>query len=149
MKIEDEIKQKAFKDAYQKVAVNILFTSGWLSGIHNKNLKSYGVSSQQFNILRILRGQYPETCNVSLLVERMLDKSSNVTRLLDKLVIKELVTRNSCPEDRRKFNILITKKGLDLLNTLDSEIDKSEDVMNNISEEEATLLSDILDKLRG
>lgn len=149
MRIEDEIKQKSFKDVYQKVAVNIIFTSGWLSGIHNKNLKSYGVSSQQFNILRILRGQYPETCNVSLLVERMLDKSSNVTRLLDKLVLKDLVTRNACPEDRRKFNILITKKGLELLNTLDSEVDKSEDVMSNITEEEATILSDILDKLRG
>lgn len=149
MKIEDEIKQKSFKSTYQKLTVNILFTSGWLSGIHNKNLKTYGISSQQFNILRILRGQYPETCNVSLLVERMLDKSSNVTRLLDKLVLKDLVTRNACPEDRRKFNILITKKGLDLLNSLDGEVDKIENVMNNITEEEAILVSDILDKLRG
>jgi DNA-binding MarR family transcriptional regulator len=149
MKLEDEIKQKVFKSPYQKLTVNILFTSGWLSGVHNKTLKKYGISTQQFNILRILRGQYPKTANVSLLVERMLDKSSNVTRLLDKLVAKGLVTRESCSEDRRKFNITITPKGLELLSSLDTEVNEMENILKNITEEEATLVSDLLDKLRG
>jgi DNA-binding MarR family transcriptional regulator len=149
MKLEEEIKQKAFKNPFHKLAVNILFTSNWLSSLHNKSLKKYGISTQQFNILRILRGQFPNAANVSLLVERMLDKSSNVTRLLDKLVAKELVTRESCPQDRRKFNILITQKGLTLLGTMDVEINDIENILNNISEEEANEVNVILDRLRG
>lgn len=149
MRLEDEIKQKTFKNPFQKLTVNILFTSGWLAGLHNKSLKQFGISSQQYNILRILRGQFPTAANVSLLVERMLDKSSNVTRLLDKLVAKELVTRTSCPTDRRKFNILITEKGLALLTTLDERISEIEGIMKNISEEEAVQANEILDKLRG
>ena len=140
MRLEDEIKQKTFKNPFQKLTVNILFTSGWLAGLHNKSLKQFGISSQQYNILRILRGQFPTAANVSLLVERM---------LLDKLVAKELVTRTSCPADRRKFNILITEKGLALLTTLDERISEIEGIMKNISEEEAVQANEILDKLRG
>ena len=91
MKLEDEIKQKALKNSFHKLTINILYTSNYLASYHNKTLKNYGISSQQYNILRILRGQYPSTCNVSLLVDRMLDKSSNVTRLLDKFILKSLI----------------------------------------------------------
>jgi DNA-binding MarR family transcriptional regulator len=149
MGLESDIKQKEFKSQFQKLAVNILYTNGWLLNIHSKLFKEYGISVQQFNILRILRGQYPNSSNVGILVERMLDKSSNVTRLLDKLVLKELVTRTSCENDRRKFNILITTSGLELLSILDEKANQLETYLKNLSEEEALILNNLLDKLRG
>jgi len=150
MELGKEIKQqKKFQNEYQKAAVNIVYTYSWLNGKNSKFFKSYGISSQQFNILRILRGQYPNPATVNLLIERMLDKMSNASRLVDKLKEKGLADRKTCKEDRRSCDVIITKKGLELL----MEIDKNEDSMNEsmktISKEEAKELNRILDKLRG
>ncbi len=148
MRIEDEIKQSKFQSEYHKLAINILFTSNWLFSIHAKNLKPYGISPQQYNILRILRGQYPNSINVNDLSCRMLDKSSNVTRLIDKLIIKKLALRATCEEDRRKFNISITEKGLELLKTLDPLANSMDSKLDFIDENQAKQFNDFLDKIR-
>lgn len=149
MEISKEIKQTKFKNEYQKMLINILFTSGWLSSKHTCNLKPYGISTQQFNILRILRGQHPKPATVNLLIDRMLDKNSNASRLVEKLRIKKLVERAVCPEDRRAVNVIITQKGLDLLEELDKKDGSIFKELKNVSEKEATTINTLLDKLRG
>jgi DNA-binding MarR family transcriptional regulator len=149
MEIGKEIKQSKFRNEHQKMLINILFTSNWLGAKHACNLKPFGISSQQFNLLRILRGQHPKPATVNLLIDRMLDKNSNASRLVEKLRVKKLVERATCPEDRRAVNVIITQKGLDLL----AEIDKQEisflKDLKNLSEKEAEQLNMLLDKLRG
>ena len=149
MKIGKEIKQTKFKNEYQKLLINILFTSGWLSAKHTCNLKPYGISTQQFNILRILRGQHPKPATVNLLIDRMLDKNSNASRLVEKLRIKKLVDRAVCSDDRRAVNVIITQKGLDLLEELDKQDINLLKEMKNLSKKEATTINFLLDKLRG
>ena len=149
MEISKEIKQTKFKNEYQKMLINILFTSGWLSSKHTCNLKPYAISTQQFNILRILRGQHPKPATVNLLIDRMLDKNSNASRLVEKLRIKKLVERAVCPEDRRAVNVIITQKGLNLLEELDKKDSAIFKELKNVSEKEATTINTLLDKLRG
>ena len=149
MKIGKEIKQAKFKNEHQKMLINILFTSGWLSSKHAGHLKPFGISTQQYNILRILRGQHPKPATVNLLIERMLDKNSNASRLVEKLRLKKLVERAVCPDDRRAVNVAITKKGLDLLIELDKQEDKFIEELKKVSENEAEQINLLLDKLRG
>jgi len=149
MEIGKEIKQSKFKNENQKMLINILFTSGWLSAKHSSNLKPHGISTQQFNILRILRGQHPKPATVNLLIDRMLDKNSNASRLVEKLRLKKLVERAVCPEDRRAVNVIITQKGLDLLTELDKEETNHIKELKNLSEKEAEQINFLLDKLRG
>jgi DNA-binding MarR family transcriptional regulator len=149
MEIGKEIKQAKFKNEYQKMLLNLLFTSGWLESKHSMNLKPYGISSQQFNILRILRGQFPKPATVNLLIDRMLDKNSNASRLVEKLRLKKLVERAICKEDRRAVNVIITQKGLDLLAELDKNESAFLDELKNLSEKEAEKINYLLDKLRG
>lgn len=149
MEIGKEIKQAKFKNEHQKMLINLLFTTGWLEAKHSFSLKPYGISSQQFNILRILRGQYPKPATVNLLIDRMLDKNSNASRLVEKLRLKKLVERAICAEDRRAVNVIITKKGLDLLDELDKYESTFLKELKNISEKEAIQLNFLLDKLRG
>lgn len=149
MEIAKEIKQSKFKNEYQKMLINILFTSGWLSAKHTCNIKPYGISTQQFNILRILRGQHPKPATVNLLIDRMLDKNSNASRLVEKLRVKKLVERAICPEDRRAVNVVITQKGLDLLEELDKMDGSFLKELKNLTEKEAATVNQLLDKLRG
>jgi len=149
MEIGKEIKQAKFKNEYQKVLINILFTSGWLGSRHSMGLKPYGISPQQYNILRILRGQYPKPATINLLIDRMLDKNSNASRLVEKLRLKKLVDRATCEDDRRAVNVLITQKGLDLLEELDKNESNMLKELRNLSEKEAEQLNGLLDKLRG
>ncbi len=149
MEIGKEIKQTKFKNEYQKMLINILFTSGWLNSKHACNLKPYSISSQQFNLLRILRGQHPKPASVNLLIDRMLDKNSNASRLVEKLRLKKLVERTVCPEDRRAVNVIITQKGLDLLDELDKQDGAFMKELKNLSEKEAEQINTLLDKLRG
>lgn len=149
MEIGKEIKQSKFKNEYQKMLINILFTSGWLSSKHACNLKPYGISTQQFNLLRILRGQHPQPASVNLLIDRMLDKNSNASRLVEKLRLKKLVERTVCPEDRRAVNVIITQKGLELLEELDKQDGTFMKELKNLSEKEAEQINALLDKLRG
>ena len=149
MELEKEIQQTRFEHEYQKLMLNIIYTSNWLSLKHTQRLKPYGISPQQFNILRILRGQYPNSATVTLLTDRMLDKSSNASRLVEKLRLKGLVDRCVCPEDRRAVNVKITQAGLDLLKTLDHKSDEMHKDLQLLSEEEARLVNRLLDRMRG
>ncbi len=149
MEIGKAIKQSKFKSEHQKMLINILFTSGWLSSAHTAQLKPHGISVQQYNILRILRGQHPNPATVNLLIDRMLDKNSNASRLVEKLRLKKLVERSICKDDRRAVNVLITKKGLELLVELDKLEEHFVAQLQNISEKEAEQLNLLLDKLRG
>ena len=150
MKIEQEIsQQKPFKSAFHKVNVNLLFTASWVSKLQADKLKPFDLTVQQFNILRILRGMKGEPATVKLLTARMIDKMSNASRLVDKLLAKKLVKREECKEDRRRVDIFITEKGLELLTIASDAIDGGiVSDSEGLSEEEANLLSDLLDKMR-
>jgi DNA-binding MarR family transcriptional regulator len=149
MEIEKEIKQRSFKTEYHKLSVNLMFTCGWLHQINQAFLKKYGLTEQQFNILRILRGQHPKPARVNLLIERMLDKMSNASRLVEKLRKKGLVERYICEHDRRAVNVIITNKGLDLLKIIDKNDDKWENSFHTLSPSEVEVMNRLLDKLRG
>lgn len=150
MRLEEEIVQRKFKNEHQKAVVNIFFTSNHFSGLYSKMLRPYELTMPQFNILRILRGQYPNPATIRLLTERMLDKMSNASRLVEKLRQKDLVDRDPCAEDRRQVNVKITEAGLDLLKRIDDEMSGIDNqFMGFISAEEAATLNAILDKMRG
>jgi DNA-binding MarR family transcriptional regulator len=149
MRLEDEIKQESFRNEYHKLAVNILFTHGWLMNKIQEILSRFDLTPQQFNLLRILRGQYPSPASISLLKDRMLDKMSDASRLVDRLIQKGLVERKICESDRRKVDVVITKKGLKLLEKIDESDSEMDGYLQNLSESEAKKLNDLLDKLRG
>lgn len=149
MTIEEEIKVKSFKSEYHRVIVNLLYTCGWLNNQHNDLLKPFGLSMQQYNVLRILRGSHPNPASVNTIIDRMLDKSSNASRLVEKLRQKELIKRTACPNDRRQVDVSITKKGLELLSLIDNEMDMFESKFKTLSKSEARELNTLLDKLRN
>ncbi|CAL2093417.1 MarR family transcriptional regulator [Tenacibaculum sp. 190524A05c] len=129
-----------------KAFLNIKYTASWINTKEVEFFKPYGISPQQYNILRILRGAGEKT-KVQVVKDRMVDRAPNVTRLMDKLLEKHLIERSRCDHDRRVVYVNITEEGLLLL----SELDKSTadlDVINKLSEEEAGILSDLLDKIR-
>lgn len=148
MKIEEEIRQPAFRNAYQKAVINLLFTSSWLVGKQAEFFKPFGITGQQFNILRILKGQHPKSISATVIKSRMLDKNSDVSRLIDRLVAKKLVEKKICPSDKRAADILITETGLEILEAL-SKKQKEIDGILGLTDEEAKQLSDLLDKARG
>lgn len=149
MKLEEEIKQKNFRNEFHKLAVNIIYTYGWLFNKHEGIFKSHGITSAQFNILRILRGQHPNPATINLLKERMLDKMSDASRLVERLLQKGLVDRKICPEDRRRVEVVITDKGLNLLKEIDSRDEETDKTFKKLSTDEAKVLNDLLDKMRG
>lgn len=149
MKLEDAIKQKTFKSPQQKLAINLYYTTNWLNDHYNKFFKDTGLTTQQFNVLRILRGQHPKYCSLKLVKERMLDRSSDASRIVDKLVAKKLVTRSQCPEDRRSLSLLISEQGLAMLKKLDFIDEAVKDIFKNISNKEVDQLNKLLDDLRG
>lgn len=128
-----------------KALINIKYTSNWLYSREIEYFKPYGISPQQYNILRILRGA-GEPTKVQIIKERMIERAPNATRLMDKLCDKNLIDRSRCDHDRRVVFINISEKGLKLLSKIDSNTDVT--FLNNISEDEAKLLSDLLDKIR-
>ena len=149
MRLEDEIKQERFASAYHKLVINILFSSNWLREQHTRDLKRYGLTMQQFNILRILRGQAPDPASIGLLQERMLDKQSDVSRLVERLRLKGLVQRKSTEQDRRRCAILITQKGLTLLADIDRNLASWYERLHVLSVREAEQCNRLLDKLRS
>lgn len=149
MRIEEEIKQKKFKSEYQKMYINLVYTANWMNTQQMRMFKEYGLSVQQYNILRILRGQVPNAVNLGLIQDRMLDKNSNASRLIEKLKIKKLVERKESKIDRRQVDIMITEKGLDLLKKMDGKVEEAETINANLTKQEAETLSNLLDKLRG
>ena len=148
--IEDAIQQSTFKTAAHRAQVNIIFTAAWLNQLTGQALKPYGLSLQQFNILRILRGRAGKPATVKLLAERMIDKMSNASRLVDKLKEKGFLERRECPTDRRRVDILISDAGLDMIDRASKAIDTSRTmVFSQLTDEDAVVLSRLLDKLRG
>lgn len=146
-KIEEEIQQQTFTSPLQKAVVNLIYTSNWLQSKQQEFFKTFGITGQQFNILRILKGQFPKSLSGKEIKGRMLDRNSDVSRLLDRLDAKKLITKNTCPKDKRAWDVLITKEGLALL----KEISKShkQDRVLALSDDEAEVLSDLLDKARS
>lgn len=149
MGIGDIIKQKKFPNVYVKTEINLLYTAGWIENHSNKFFKIYDISMQQYNVLRILRGQYPNPVMLSLITERMIDRMSNATRLVEKLRLKGLVSRELNPANRRQVDILISDAGLDLLSKIDEEFDILFEKYKNLTESEAEILNNLLDKMRG
>lgn len=149
MKIEEEIKQSKFSNPFEKALVNIFFTANHFYGLNIKRLKKHGISPEQFNVLRILRGSHPLKMRLSDIASRMLDRNSNATRLVEKLRQKGLVTRDLCSSDRRQVDIAITEKGLEILAVIDGESKLWFEAHQTLNPAEATLLSDLLDKMRG
>src|SRR5471030_1407122 len=143
MRIDDEIQSSKFEDNYQKAIINIFYTEGWLSNFLRAEFEKFNITQQQFNILRILRGQYPCQATVNLLKERMIDKMSDASRIVDRLVQKGLVSRCTNRKDRRAVDIRISDTGLEILGKLDIEFKTSDFLKNNLNEQEAGLLSDL------
>lgn len=149
VKIEEAIQQKEFKDPYNKVVVNLLYTNSFLVTSQNALFKPYGISPEQYNVLRILRGQNGLPTTVSSIQERMLNKMSNASRLIEKLKLKGFVKRSECPNDRRQVDVLITEKGLEVLKELQLKVEEGNKTFVHLNIEEVNQLNDLLDKLRG
>jgi DNA-binding MarR family transcriptional regulator len=149
MKLEDEIKQKGFKTPYHRMMVNVMFTGNWIQKDLACQLRKFDLSLQQHNVLSILKGQYPNPCTLGLIQERMLDRESNATRLIDKLMEKGLVSRCQCAENRRKVDIVITEAGLQVLEQTASVFNHIQEKYSTLTPEEATQLGNLLDKLRN
>ena len=148
MSLEQDIKQTNFKSPYSKAVINIIYTNNWLQSLQVEIFKPFDLTLQQYNVLRILRGQYPNPITVIAIIERMLDKMSNASRLVDKLLVKDLVIRRLCPHDRRAVDVIITEKGMKLLEELDELQHQWEDKLHGLTESEALQLSELLDKMR-
>lgn len=149
MKIDDEIQTTKFEDNYHKLTINLNYTYGWMANLSRAQFEKYNLTVQQFNILRILRGQYPNPATVNLLKERMVDKMSDASRIVDRLIQKGMVSRCTNKADRRAVDVRINDAGLDVLSKMDIEFKAKDLLSNNLTEAEAALLSDLLDKMRG
>lgn len=149
MQIGEEIQSNKFEDNYHKAVINITYTYGWLSNNFRNRFEKHNLTQQQFNVLRILRGQYPNPATINMIKERMLDKMSDASRIVDRLMQKGLVSRCTNNKDRRAVDIRISETGLEILSKMDEEFKTSDMLKNNLTEDEAGKLSDLLDKLRG
>jgi DNA-binding MarR family transcriptional regulator len=150
MSLEKDIRQsRNFRNEYQKAIVNIVFTHNWLTEKMKSYLDKEDITPQQFNILRILRGASPEPLSTLQIRERMLDKMSDTSRIVDRLVVKELVKKTSCKADKRLVDVVIADKGRKLLEKFDALSDDMDGIINNLTEAEAKTLNKLLDKARG
>lgn len=148
MTLEKEINQRKFRNEHQKSAINIIYTYNWLTEKINKIFDEWGVTSQQFNILRILRGAGKPLSTLQIR-QRMLDKMSDTSRIVDRLVKKGLVKKSTCKTDRRLVDVIITEKGKKLLEKIDAYDDQMDRLLMNLSEAEAKTLNELLDKVRN
>ncbi|MCH7515366.1 MAG: MarR family transcriptional regulator [Bacteroidetes bacterium] len=147
MKLEKAIRQKGFQNEYQKAIINIIYTHNYLIGKMNPVFKQYGITRQQYNVLRILRGQHPDPATINLIKERMLDKMSDASRIAERLKKKKLIEKSRSLIDKRAADIIISKKGLALLKTMDPESKKFNKLIT-LSDGEVANLNKILDNLR-
>src|SRR5690606_39086198 len=146
MSLENDIMQPKFRSSLQKAFLNIVFTSNWIMNRQLEFFKPYGLSPQQFNVLRILKGQHPQAVKINSIAERMLDRNSNTSRLVDKLLLKGYVERVVCPNDRRAVNVTITSEGIRVLEEVAPAIIRlEEESYQYISDEEAGEVSRLLD----
>ena len=148
MGIEKEIHQEKFRSAKHKAMLNVLFTNGWFTEKMKNILAPEDITPQQYNILRILRGSFPQPLSTLQIRERMLDRMSDTSRIVDRLVAKQLVKKVVCIKDRRLVDVTITEKGQNLLKRLDTQVNNMDSILSNITEKEAQTISNLLDKLR-
>lgn len=148
MSLENDIQQK-FRNESQKAVLNILYTSYFLQDKMNMLFKDYDITRQQYNVLRILRGQHPGHASVNLIRERMLDKMSDASRIVERLRVKELVVRKNAEKDKRAVEVTITEAGLKLLSEMQQGVEEFENMLNNMNEEETRQLNTLLDKVRA
>ncbi|MGO1243386.1 MAG: MarR family winged helix-turn-helix transcriptional regulator [Sphingobacterium sp.] len=149
MRIEDEIKVMKFRDNWHKCTVNILFTASWLTRNLERRAAKVDITLQQFNALRILRGQLPKPTTNNLLGSRLINNTPDIPRLIDRIVSKGLVLRTQNKNDKRAVDLFITDRGLDLLQEIEDEMMLTDLLPGNLSDQEAEMLTRLLDKLRG
>jgi DNA-binding MarR family transcriptional regulator len=150
MKLEEELRMPRFRDDFQRAYLNIVFTGNFLQAKMQQDLKKHNLTPPQFNVLRILRGQNGIPIGAFAIQDRMIHRTSNVTRIIEKLIDKKLVTRESNPDNRRLVDILITKAGLEVINEADSTAQKAfDDIRNVLSEDQAREMADWLDAIRN
>ena len=147
MGIEQDIQQPNFRNEFQKMGINLLFTANWLNEQIGKMLSEEGVTQQQYNILRILRGSATPLSTLKIR-ERMLDKMSDTSRIVDRLIAKELVVKNTCEKDKRLVDITLSPKGISLVDQLDQYNERIDALLKGINESEAQMMNQILDKIR-
>lgn len=148
MGIEKDIQQSKFRNAHQKASINLIYTLAWMRDKTKCIFEEEDITAQQFNILRILRGSFPQPLSTLQIRERMLEKMSDTSRIVDRLISKGLVRKVTCKTDRRLVDVVITDKGKKLLERLDEKQDAIDGVLGNLSEKDANILSDLLDKIR-
>jgi DNA-binding MarR family transcriptional regulator len=148
MKLEDEINQKKFKSETQKLIINMLYTSNWLEGKMKNFFDDAELTPQQYNVLRILRGS-KESLSTNQIRERMLDKMSDASRIVDRLIVKNLATKKTHSSDKRLVQVEITKKGLKLLENLDPKILEMEAGITGLTKTESATMNALLDKMRN
>lgn len=148
LKLEEAIQSNKFNTEIQKAGINILYTAWWLKTITSKELKEYGLTQEQFNVLRILKGKHPEIICVRDIAGRMIEKNSNVPRIIDRLELKKLVKRAISPEDRRETAVSITGTGIKILESASKKVDAIFGVKVRISTKEAATLNQLLERIR-
>jgi len=148
MRIEDEIKSK-FKSEYHKLVVNLHVTSSRIGESLQAEMKKHDLTGTQYNVLRILRGQNQKPARIGLIKERMIERNSDVSRIIDRLVKKELIIRKENCSDRRQKDVRISQKGLDILAKIDVKDDNIKDILGHLSEKEVAQLNELLDKARS
>ena len=148
MGIDKDIQQAKFRNTYQKASINLIYTVGWMRDRTKQFFEAEDITPQQFNILRILRGSFPQPLSTLKIRERMLEKMSDTSRIVDRLITKGLVKKLPCQQDRRLVDVIISEKGKKLLEKLDAHQDAMDRVLDNLSEKEANILSELLDKIR-
>lgn len=147
MSLDKDIRSSKFRNEYHKAIVNIIFTNNWIMERNKEVFERGDITPQQYNILRILRGA-KEPLSTLQIRQRMLDKMSDTSRIVDRLLKKDLVKKVVCLTDKRLVDVTITQKGLDLLDSLDKYNDELDSVLNNITEQEVATLNVLLDKIR-
>jgi DNA-binding MarR family transcriptional regulator len=147
MGIEKDIQQTNFRNEFQKMSINIIYTANWLNEKMGQILATEDITQQQYNILRILRGSDTPLSTLKIR-ERMLDKMSDTSRIVDRLIVKGLVEKTACVKDKRLVDITVTKRGLQLLEKLDALNEQIDSILKGVTEKEATTMNQILDKLR-
>jgi MarR family transcriptional regulator, 2-MHQ and catechol-resistance regulon repressor len=148
MGIDKDIQQTKFRNPHQKAAINLIYTLSWMREKTKTIFDAEEITPQQFNILRILRGSFPQPLSTLQIRERMLEKMSDTSRIVDRLIAKGLVKKLICKNDRRLVDVIISDKGKKLLERLDNRQDEIDAVLGKLSENDATILSDLLDKIR-
>lgn len=147
--LQKEILASKFENVFQQSLVNIIYTYHWNMQQVKEVLKPFDITAQQYNVLRILRGQYPSPATVNLIKSRILDKMSDTSRIIDRLIQKGFVKKTINSQDKRAVDVIINDKGLSLLKKLDQEVDFSKFISPNLTAAEATQLNLLLDKMRG